>query len=421
MRVVTVIGVLLVGGAATVSAQHAHQIEFGGFGSYTRYDRSFGLADQFGGGGRLGYFFNETFSLEVDGNVAYPTPTVGGMHVQTRYGSASLLLNSGGQRNILYLLGGYTYLDNGVNPPYNFKLNAAHAGIGDRIFLFGDRLALRLEARGYYGLKDSPFDAKPVLHVLGSAGLSYFLLGGGPRAATPPPIPKARRDSILAAGGKVPEREPERPRAVGGGGGGGGGPTYERRTGDWPHKWYWGAQGGMFVFRTNYEGLSFEPMFGGHWLITGKRTAAYVAYEQSVFLTDKQTTFVAPDGTTADVFFKDLRRLMMGVLAFPAQQRVEPFGGAGFALMQALNVEASCGTCTAAQFAAFGDAAADAASKAFVFVMGGIDIKQGRLALYGHYILTSSARGFILDGTTHTIQGGIRYSVGSAKEDLNGR
>ncbi len=345
MRVVTVIGVLLVGGAATVSAQHAHQIEFGGFGSYTRYDRSFGLDDQFGGGGRLGYFFNETFSLEVDGNVAYPTPTVGGMHVQTRYGSASLLLNSGGQRNILYLLGGYTYLDNGVNPPYNFKLNAAHAGIGDRIFLFGDRLALRLEARGYYGLKDSPFDAKPVLHVLGSAGLSYFLLGGGPRAATPPPIPKARR----------------------------------------------------------------------------KRTAAYVAYEQSVFLTDKQTTFVAPDGTTADVFFKDLRRLMMGVLAFPAQQRVEPFGGAGFALMQALNVEASCGTCTAAQFAAFGDAAADAASKAFVFVMGGIDIKQGRLALYGHYILTSSARGFILDGTTHTIQGGIRYSVGSAKEDLNGR
>ena len=416
MRVVTVIGVLLLGRAATVSAQHAHQIEFGGFGSYTRYDRSFLLDDQFGGGGRLGYFLNETFSLEADGTLTYANPTAGGMHTQMRYASVSLLLNSGGQRNILYLLGGYSHLDMGVNPPYNFALHAAHAGIGDRIFLLGDRLALRLEARGYYAPNNCCLDGKPVLHVLGSAGLSYFLLGGGPRAATPPPIPKARRDSILAAGGKVPE--PERPRAVGGGGGG---PTYERRTGDWPHKWYWGAQGGMFVFRTNYEGLSFEPMFGGHWLITGKRTALYVSYEQSVFLTERQTTFFASDGSTADVFFKDLRRLMMGVLAFPAQQRIEPFGGAGFALMQALNVEASCGSCTAAQFAQLGDAAADAASKAFVFAMGGIDIKQGRLALYGHYILTSSARGFILDGTTHTIQGGIRYSIGSAKEDLNER
>jgi len=50
--------------------------------------------------------------------------------------------------------------------------------------------------------------------------------------------------------------------------------------------------------------------------------------------------------------------------------------------------------------------------------MGGIDIKQGRLALYGHYILTSSARGFLLDGTTHTFQGGIRYSMGTAKEGV---
>jgi hypothetical protein len=48
-----------------------------------------------------------------------------------------------------------------------------------------------------------------------------------------------------------------------------------------------------------------------------------------------------------------------------------------------------------------------------------VDIKQGRLALYGHYILTSSARGFLLDGTTHTIQGGIRYALGSAKEGIS--
>src|SRR5260370_23809742 len=56
MRVATVIGVLLLGGAATVRAQHAHQIEFGGYGTYTRYDRAFQLNNQFCGGRRARYF-----------------------------------------------------------------------------------------------------------------------------------------------------------------------------------------------------------------------------------------------------------------------------------------------------------------------------------------------------------------------------
>ena len=72
MRVVTVIGVLLVGGVATVSAQHAHQVEFGAFGSYTRYDKFLQLDNQIGGGGRLGYFLNESFSLELDATVSRP-------------------------------------------------------------------------------------------------------------------------------------------------------------------------------------------------------------------------------------------------------------------------------------------------------------------------------------------------------------
>src|SRR2546422_5683384 len=65
MRVVTVIGVLLAGGAATLTAQHAHQLEFGGFTSWTRYDRAFGLNNTFdswkslGFGGRIGYFLSD--------------------------------------------------------------------------------------------------------------------------------------------------------------------------------------------------------------------------------------------------------------------------------------------------------------------------------------------------------------------------
>src|SRR2546426_6276179 len=143
-------------------------------------------------------------------------------------------------------------------------LNAFQGGIGDRIF-FGNHIALRLEARAYYRPGSSSPTGFWVGHVTGSAGLSFFLGGGGGyKAPAPPEIPKAKRDSIVAAGGKLPEAAPAAPR---------GGPTYETRTSDWAHKWYWGAQGGLFVFRTNFDSYSFEPTFGGHWLITGKKTS----------------------------------------------------------------------------------------------------------------------------------------------------
>jgi hypothetical protein len=322
----------------------------------------------------------------------------------------SLVVNGGTGSNVLYVLGGYSRLDMGVNPPYNFALNAAHGGLGDRIFLT-DRLALRLEGRAYYAPKSCCLTPNWVGHVTGSAGLSYFFFGARPKEVVPE-IPRAKRDSILAAGGQVPQP----PRL--------GGPTYETRTSDWAHKWYWGAQGGLFVFKTNFDNYVFEPTFGGHWLITGKKTALYVSYEQSFFLSASHATIVEPGGNVepGNISFKDARRIMLGVLAFPAQLRVEPFGGGGFMIVELLNPTVEkCTGCTLADLGSLQDEANNASSKAFFWWMGGIDIKQGRLALYGHYILTSSAANFLIQGTTHTFQGGIRYSLGSAKEGITDR
>ena len=41
--------------AGPLAAQHAGQVEVGAFGSYTRYDATFGLAHKIGGGVRIGY------------------------------------------------------------------------------------------------------------------------------------------------------------------------------------------------------------------------------------------------------------------------------------------------------------------------------------------------------------------------------
>ncbi len=411
MRVATVIGVLALGGAASLSAQHAHQFEIGGFASYTRFDRAFLLDNTIGGGGRLGFWITDWLGIEGEGLYMKPRSTVsGGGTLPVWLASGNLVLSFGSEKSF-YLLGGYSAMDFNSSATGGFRDAGAHGAIGDRIFI-SDRAALRLEGGAYYAPNTQlPTGAKWAGHIVGSAGLSFFL-GPARREAVYPPLPKEKRDSIVAAGGKLPEAP--RPR---------GGPTYEQRGSDWQHKWYWGGQGGLLVFRTNFDSYSFEPTFGGHWLITGRRTALYASYEQSFFLSPRHVTFIEPDGTVepGNVQFNNLRRIMVGVLAFPAQLRVEPFAGGGFAIMEALNVEASCTTCTTAQFAELQDAADAAATKAFFWWMGGIDIKQGRLALFGHYILTSSAASFLIQGTTHTFQGGVRYSFGSSKEGVTDR
>jgi hypothetical protein len=415
MRVLTIVGVALVSGVAGLSAQHGHQIEFGGFGTYTRYDPVFGINRQFGGGGRLGYFMGENFGIELEANMASPvyTPgfsgTSGFSGTAIARGSVSLLLNSGGEHNILYVIGGYTRWRWGGGTPYWWR-NEVHGGIGDRIF-FGSRVALRLEAQAYYGL-GAQVAGKAPLDFAGSAGLSLFLFGGGGGRERPgaPAIPPEKRDSIIAAGGTPPPEEAKPSRKA-----------FVQQGLGWPHQWFWGAQAGVMIFKTDFDGISAEPTFGGHWLISGKKTAMYVGYEESFFLSDRHATIIEPNGTIepGNVAFHGLRRIMMGILAFPVQMALEPYGGAGFAIVEVLNPVATCTNCTLADATITQNAAQNAGTKAFFWLMGGVEVRQGRLALYGHYVLTSSERGFVFGGVTHTIQGGIRYSIGSSREDVS--
>jgi len=366
--------------------------------------------------------------------MAKPVDTTGTIGTTIARGSASLVINTGGEHNVFFVLGGYTRSRWGGGTPYLWR-NDVHGGIGDRIF-FGRHVALRLEGRAFYSLDDLSPGKKP-LDFTGSAGLSLLVGGGGGRRApapapTPvPEIPKEKRDSILAAGGTPPpppppppppspppppqpappaQREPKPAKQV-----------FLRSATSWPHQWFWGGQAGVLIFKTSYDGLSAEPTFGGHWLITGKRTALYVAYEQSFFLTDRHATVVEPNGTVepGNVAFNTVRRIIGGVLAYPVQKAVQPYGGAGFAIVEILNPTVTCTGCSVSDFTITQNAADFLATKAFFFWMGGLEARQGRLTLYGHYILTSSSRTFLLNGVTHTLQGGLRYSLGSAREDIS--
>src|ERR1051326_6884398 len=126
--------------------QHAHQFEIGAFASFTRYDRAFNLDNQFGGGGRLGYFFGPAVSVEFELGYQQPTPRGGGASTTLGLGGASLVLNAGNEHNLFYILGGYTRMRFADNPAYTFNDNGFHGAIGDRMFL-GEPVAPGLPGR----------------------------------------------------------------------------------------------------------------------------------------------------------------------------------------------------------------------------------------------------------------------------------
>src|SRR5213596_2869136 len=158
---------------ALCDAQHTHQFEIGGYGSYTRYDRAFELDKQVGGGGRLGYFFSPHVGIEFELGYQQPTPWTGGVNPTVTLGSGSLVLNTGNAHNLFYVLGGYTRLEFSDRPGYSFNDNAVHGAIGDRLFL-GDRVALRIEGRAIYSPSTRFSSGNWAGHIVGSAGLSIF-------------------------------------------------------------------------------------------------------------------------------------------------------------------------------------------------------------------------------------------------------
>jgi len=382
-----ILGVLAL--ATPAAAQRAQNLEFGGFGSFWRYDRAFGLNNRYGGGAHVGYNLTDRVGLEVTGDYATTTNLAGTQDVNVSSLSASLVINFPvGKRSTGYVLGGFTRAIFGKDPPFDFTENMVHGGVGARVFL-AKHLALRLDGRAMY----TPTTQFPTGtwggQVVGSAGLSYFFI-----------------------------------------------PPQQGRGFNKEYQWYWGAQGGAFFYKTNLQPYYYDPLVGGHWLITARRTALYVAYEQAVFLTDAKSAIFDPSSSNSsvgpgfrDVTFPDMRRIMFGVVAFPAQKVIEPFAGGGFALMQVLNPVVDCSAaasppsgCTLSDFTEADDRAADAASKAFFWLMGGLQVNYStKLNVFAHYLITSAAQNFLLQGNTHTLQGGVRYSLGTSKEGITER
>ncbi len=379
--------VLLVGFVTLVAnsaaAQRSQNIEFGGFGSWWRFDHSFLIKNGFGGGARIGYNLSDRISLEVTGDYIPTTNLAATQDITVSTVGAGLALNFpvGDQSSIL-ASGGYSRMIFGKAAPYDFTEHMVYGGLGFRLFV-SHHLALRGDARAQFRWDNPYYTNATTIQAQASLGASYFFI-----------------------------------------------PPQQGRGFNTNFNWYWGAQGGFFVSKTNTQPYVYDPIAGGHWLITSRRTALYVAYEQAFFLSDANAVIFDPNSSGCsvgaapcrDVSFNGVRRLMFGVLAYPTQKVIEPFGGGGFALMQILNPVVDCPGCDLSQFAQADDRANEASSKAFFWLAGGLQINySSKLNVFAQYLMTSSASNFLLLSNTHSLQGGVRVSLGTSKEGITER
>jgi len=192
----------------------------------------------------------------------------------------------------------------------------------------------------------------------------------------------------------------------------------------WQRKWYWGGQGGAMFYTTNLmSGTQTAILGGGHWLITGKRSALYIGVEQVKYADSSSTAIAdasaAATGGLRTVNFSSGRILQAGIYIIPNDGNLQLLTGGGFAINEITDpVPVVSATATQQEISAAAQAVDDASTKAFLWVSAGLQLRAGRWALYGSYQYMPAAKDFAINTGIQWLSVGLRYALTSAHEDV---
>src|SRR6266581_9310853 len=79
--------------ASPAVAQRSQSIEFGGFGSYWRFDHLYFLKNSFGGGARIAYAWSDRLSIEVTGDFTKTVDTASAQNVAVSAVGGNVVFN----------------------------------------------------------------------------------------------------------------------------------------------------------------------------------------------------------------------------------------------------------------------------------------------------------------------------------------
>lgn len=178
--VTTALGLFLGPTVLTGQSGERGQLEIGGFGIYSSYDKNnIGLTPKFGAGAWAGYYVTKMFKIEALGDFTETTVDSTGSEVRVARFGGAVLAHKGTPLGTLY--GGLGFERTVYRGSNSVDDNGGMAIIGDRLSL-GGRTAVRLEGRLSYVPNTSLTSAsQSALNFSVSMGVSVFAFGGPAR------------------------------------------------------------------------------------------------------------------------------------------------------------------------------------------------------------------------------------------------
>jgi len=189
----------------------------------------------------------------------------------------------------------------------------------------------------------------------------------------------------------------------------------QENVGTGSFRWYFGAYAGATRFETTAQEARVSPMFGAQIFVTAKRTALRLSVEET-FSNDNLAVYpdASAPGGVQQVSFNNIRKYSLMLIGVPLQGAIQPYLGLGVGWMHTVNTYA-LGTPT--DPVAAHDEAVSRGSVGFGSAMAGLQIRLSGVAVFGTWQITSAPdEGKLFVGPTNSFSGGVRLSLGRARE-----
>lgn len=185
--------------------------------------------------------------------------------------------------------------------------------------------------------------------------------------------------------------------------------------------WFWGVKGGVLNYSSNGgTDNAGAPMVGVEWLITRTRGGLYISGDQS-FLSSVGYLTDEPVGTDPLASIKNVRRLSMIAMVFPAQRpTTHPYIGLGASLYQIGDSQLLSTFAIPSLYVRAADSIQAKKVTIAPMVVAGVQQRLPMFSVFAQYTGTWLQKGYLLRYTrpkrfiTHSIEGGIRYNFGSS-------
>lgn len=187
-------------------------------------------------------------------------------------------------------------------------------------------------------------------------------------------------------------------------------------------RWYVGGAAGVLGFETPSQTRAWVPSAGAQLLVVAKRTGLLLSVDEA-FGSGELSGF-ADNGTTSgirDVQFDRIRRYGATLVGYPVRGPTQPYLGLGFGLIQVVNPKPQGFFPSPLAADSIKRETDQRSTDGFASLVAGVQFRVGTAMVFGQYqITTSPAGGHLLRGPSHAFTGGIRLSLGHAKEGVKG-